>query len=61
VESRELPWEFVQDDVDKRLETARVLNARNELVCSTDPQTALVIVESVNLCAAMVKDASSGE
>ena len=56
-----MPWEFVQDDVDKRLETARVLNARNELVCSTDPQTALVIVESVNLCAAMVKDASSGE
>ena len=43
-----VPWEFVQDDTDERRGVARVLNARNELVCETSPLNADVIVCAVN-------------
>jgi hypothetical protein len=42
------PWEFVQDDTDARMGTARVMNARNELVCTTTPENADLIVCAVN-------------
>jgi len=42
------PWEFVQDDTDARMGTARVFNARNEFVCMTTPENADLIVCAVN-------------
>ena len=43
-----LPWEFVQDFTDKRLNIARVLDAENRLVCRCSPPDADLIVLAVN-------------
>ena len=43
-----LPWEFVQDFADKRLNIARVLDAENRLVCRCSPPDADLIVLAVN-------------
>lgn len=50
------PWEFVQDDTDARMGTARVLNARNELVCTTTPENADLIVCAVDFLTAAKED-----
>lgn len=46
----ELPWELVEDDIDRKWGQARVLNAANELVCATQPVLAGLIVAAVNAC-----------
>lgn len=43
-----LPWECVEDATDKSVGQARVLNARNELVCVATPRRARLIVAVVN-------------
>ena len=47
-----LPWEYVQDDENERRGVARVLNARNELICETTPLNADLIVCAVNFLGA---------
>lgn len=42
------PWEFVQDDADSRLDEARVLNSRSELVFRGRPCDAALAVAVVN-------------
>lgn len=43
-----LPWEVVEDGTDKTYGQARVLNFHNQLVCTTTPRLARLIVSVVN-------------
>ena len=43
-----LPWECVEDDHDRNLGQARVLNDANDLVCTTTPRRARLIVSLIN-------------
>lgn len=43
-----LPWEYVEDATDQALNQARVLDARNVLVCTATPRRARLIVSVVN-------------
>lgn len=46
----DLPWEHVEDNADRWVGQARILDARNELVCVTSPDRATLIVAAVNAC-----------